>query len=96
MCKLASRSRSCASSAATFAVKEESLDSQEPQQQQQLPLMDRLLQLHVRECQREVTWSSHLNPCSNLLTALCKRENPNRLVLTLRPGNEGYTLHLVR
>ncbi len=68
---------------------------QQQEHQQQLPLLDRLLQLHVRECQREVTWSSHLNPCSNLLAALCKRENPSRLVLTLRPGNEGYTLHLV-
>ncbi len=65
------------------------------QQQQQQPLLDRLLRLHLSEGQRKVEWSSHLNPCSNLPTALCKRENPNRLVLTLWPGNEGYTLHLV-
>ena len=38
--------------------------------------------------------SLHLNPCSNLLSRLCKRELYNRLVLALHPGNEGYSILL--
>lgn len=54
-----------------------------------------LLELHVSESRREVQWSTHLNPCSNLLGALCRRQPRDRLVLALQPGNEGYSLHLV-
>jgi len=58
-------------------------------------LEQRLLGQHVEDSARgDLAWSSHLNPCSNLLTTLCRRENPDRLVLTLKAGGEGYSLHV--
>ena len=58
-------------------------------------LEEKLLELHVEESIKErLHWSSHLNPCSNLLTLLCKRERCNRLLVTLHPGEEGYTIAL--
>ena len=47
-------------------------------------LEEKLLELHVEESIKEqLNWSSHLNPCSNLLSLLCKRERCNRLIITL-------------
>ena len=56
---------------------------------------DRLISLHIEEARKE-QWSSHLNPCSNLLSLLCRSQPQllNRLILTLHPGNRGYTCHL--
>lgn len=54
---------------------------------------EKLLELHVEESLKERShWSSHLNPCSNLLSILCKRERFNRLQVTLHPNDEGYTI----
>lgn len=56
-------------------------------------LEEKLLELHVEESIKErLHWSSHLNPCSNLLTLLCKKERFNRLLVTLHPSAEGYTI----
>ena len=58
-------------------------------------LEEKLLELHVEESLKErLQWSSHLNPCSNLLSLLCKRERCNRLLATLHPNDEGYTIAL--
>merc|ERR1712029_9238 len=49
-------------------------------------LEEKLLELHIEESLKDkLSWSSHLNPCSNLLTLLCKRERLNKLVVTLHP-----------
>jgi hypothetical protein len=37
----------------------------------------------------------HLNPCSNLVSLLCRRDRCNRLLVTLLPNNEGYSVHVV-
>lgn len=58
-------------------------------------LEEKLLELHVEESLKErLQWSSHLNPCSNLLNLLCKRERCHRLIVTLHPNDEGYTISL--
>ena len=58
-------------------------------------LEEKLLELHVEESLKErLQWSSHLNPCSNLLNLLCKRERCHRLIVTLHPNDEGYTVSL--
>lgn len=55
-------------------------------------LQARLLALHLQESQKEPL-SSHLNPCSNLLSQLCRRDpSLRRLILTLE--NRGYTCHV--
>ena len=57
-------------------------------------LEEKLLELHVEESLKErPQYSSHLNPCSNLLSLLCRRERCHRLLVTLHP-NEGYTVAL--
>lgn len=73
----------------TGDVKEGRSDDKEPSFQ------DRLIALHIEEARKE-QWSSHLNPCSNLLSLLCRSQPQllNRLILTLHPGNRGYTCHL--
>ena len=58
-------------------------------------LEEKLLELHVEESLKErLQWSSHLNPCSNLLSLLCRRERCHRLLITLHPNDEGYTIAL--
>ena len=58
-------------------------------------LEEKLLELHVEESIKErLNWSSHLNPCSNLLSLLCNRERCNRLIINLHPSDEGYTISL--
>ncbi|TRY61618.1 hypothetical protein TCAL_13486, partial [Tigriopus californicus] len=55
-------------------------------------LYARLLALHVQESQKEPQ-SSHLNPCSNLLSQLCGRDpSLRRLIVTLEA--RGYTCHV--
>ena len=50
-------------------------------------LEEKLLELHIEESLKErLNWSSHLNPCSNLLSLLCKRERCHRLIVELLPG----------
>ena len=56
-------------------------------------LDERLLELHIEETLKDrLSWSSHLNPCSNLLATLCKREATNKLVVDLLPDSQGYQL----
>ena len=56
-------------------------------------LDERLLELHIEETLKDrLSWSSHLNPCSNLLATLCKREATNKLVVDLLPDAQGYQL----
>lgn len=45
-------------------------------------------------------WCSHLNPCANLLSVVCKRERFNRLILSLHPPDDHhedgfYSVHLM-
>ena len=43
------------------------------QPQQPRTLEEKLLELHIEESLKDrLSWSSHLNPCSNLLNILCK------------------------
>jgi hypothetical protein len=75
---------------------------------------DCFLDLHVQEMLKDRSpssstatasttpgWSSHLNPCSNLLRLLClhraksSKSQLSRLVLVLHPGNDGYRVLLV-
>ena len=68
---------------------------------------ERLLELHIEESLKDgQAWCSHLNPCANLLSLVCRRERFNRLLLTLNAaddadddgGGEGlghYTVHVV-
>lgn len=58
---------------------------------------ERLLELHIEESLKEgVPWCSHLNPCANLLSLICKRERFNRLLLTLHSDDDGYYMvHVV-
>ena len=62
---------------------------------------ERLLELHIEESLKDgQAWCSHLNPCANLLTLVCRRERFNRLLLTLNAAtsdcDEGfYTVHVV-
>jgi hypothetical protein len=69
-------------------------------------LDERLLELHIEESLKDgQSWCSHLNPCSNLLSLVCKRERFNRLLLTLHKSDEAgggcdddsgfYTVHVV-
>ena len=37
----------------------------------------------------------HLNPCSNLVSLLCRKDRCNRLLVTLLPNNEGYSVHVL-
>ena len=37
--------------------------------------------------------SHHLNPCSNLVSLLCRKDRLNRLLVTLLPNNEGMYIH---
>lgn len=37
----------------------------------------------------------HLNPCSNLVSLLCRKDRCNRLLVTLLPSNEGYSVHVL-
>ena len=36
--------------------------------------------------------SHHLNPCSNLVSLLCRKDRLNRLLVTLLPNNEGMII----
>ena len=59
-------------------------------------LEERLLELHIEEsskagCQPS---SHHLNPCSNLVSLLCRKDRCNRLLVTLLPNNEGYSVQV--
>ena len=66
-------------------------------------LDERLIETHVEESMRSAhLWSSHLNPCSNLLGSMVRRnsgqllpQQHDRLVLTLLPAKNGYLLHMV-
>ena len=59
-------------------------------------LEEKMLELHVEESLKEsLQWSSHLNPCFNLLSLLCQRERCHRIVVTLHPNHDdGYTVSL--
>ena len=62
---------------------------------------ERLLELHIEESLKDgQAWCSHLNPCANLLSLVCRRERFNRLILTLYPSDESneegfYSVHLM-
>jgi hypothetical protein len=74
-------------------------------------LEERLLELHIEESAKaakipsslitnggvlgSTSSSHHLNPCSNLVSLLCRRDRCNRLLVTLLPDNEGYSVHVV-
>ena len=61
-------------------------------------LDERLIETHVSESLRTAhQWSSHLNPCSNLLGTMVGRgaAGQDRLVLTLLPAKSGYLMHMV-
>jgi len=62
--------------------------------QQASPSLDELLaRLHAQESVRD-TRSTHLNLASNLLSRLNASNPLTKLVVTLYPGDEGYTLSL--
>ena len=60
-------------------------------------LEERLLELHIQESSKASIISNggssisshHLNPCSNLVSLLCRKDRLNRLLVTLLPNNEG-------
>ena len=59
-------------------------------------LEERLLELHIEESAKAVSSSHHhLNPCSNLVSLLCRKDRCNRLLVTLLPNNEGYSVHVL-
>ena len=59
-------------------------------------LEERLLELHIEESSKAVSSSHHhLNPCSNLVSLLCRKDRCNRLLVTLLPNNEGYSVHVL-
>ena len=67
-------------------------------------LEERLLELHIQESSKASLLSNgnagsisshHLNPCSNLVSLLCRKDRLNRLLVTLLPNNEGYSVHIV-
>ena len=59
-------------------------------------LEERLLELHIEESSKAVSSSHHhLNPCSNLVSLLCRKDRCNRLLVTLLPNNEGYSVHIL-
>ena len=64
-------------------------------------LEERLLELHIQESSKASLLSNgsisshHLNPCSNLVSLLCRKDRLNRLLVTLLPNNEGYSVQIV-
>jgi len=71
-----------------------SVSGQLPSSPQGSPsLVDLLARLHAQESVRD-TRSTHLNLASNLLGRLNASNPLTKLVVTLHPGDEGYTLSL--